>query len=74
MKATLIKNHMKQNNKNQNFDDFSQKSSRLISKFVLQCFNKLSQNREINDVQIASSLLNYSFYYFNISDFIIINL
>ncbi len=65
---------MKQNNKNQSSDDFSQKSSKLISKFALQCFNKLFQNREINDVQVASSLLNYSFHYFNINDFIIINL
>ncbi len=50
MKATLIKKKIEQNNKTEDFHNFLNESSRLINKFVLQCFNKLFHDREINEV------------------------
>jgi hypothetical protein len=74
MKATLIKKKIEQNIKIKNFHNSFNESSKSINKFVLQCFNRLFHDRKINEIQIASFLLNHSFYYINIENFIIINL
>jgi hypothetical protein len=74
MKAALLKQKFDQNSQKNCFDDSNNDKFKQTSKFALQCFNKLSQNRKINDVQIVNSLLNHSSYYINIKTFTFINL
>ncbi len=50
MKTRLIKQKFNQIDQSENFDYSNNQRSSSINKFVLQCFNKLSQNREINEI------------------------
>ncbi len=74
MKTALIKQKFNRIDQNENSHYSNNQRSSSVNKFVLQCFNKLSQNREINEVQIANCFLNLFFHYTNIKHFITINL
>jgi hypothetical protein len=74
MKTALLKQQFDQNSRRNFFDDSNNEKRKESIKFALQCFNKLSQNRKINDVQTVNFLLNHSFHYINIKDFTFVNL